>query len=427
LDPTKQKEKKMKKLIRIFCMVAVSTLLCCCCKSPSDSDPPQVNFVFPGHRSITDHPYLTIRGTAQDKSGIKELTIDGRPVTTTDDYANWHITYKITSTGHHYPLIIATDKHNISKFIEFHIHAVQTSRLTDATVGTGVGFSSDLACLAVSLSGDIYILDAGNDAIIAVDPKQGNRSIVADPDTIDGLIFVQPALIAVDNDGTLIAVDGYSSYGYRILRIDLTAGKDQIISFTHSHPGPEMQLPTSIAIGDDGTIYIADFQRRAIFSIDPNSGERRIVSDGTVSPIYYPLVIAVDPDGTLLVSDDGNGRLYRINPENDERTSIDHSLLLPNIEGIAMIDGDSIVISSRAVGVPGKWRISVCDRSGGVCSTLCDENNGNGPKPIDYIACIGTEPEGAIIGLDWHGRRRSVMRIDPESGDRVIISKGPID
>jgi streptogramin lyase len=216
-----------------------------------------------------------------------------------------------------------------TKFIEFHIHAVQTSKLIDATVGTGVAFSSNLACLAVSLSGDIYILDTGNDAIITVDPKQGNRSIVADTDTIDGLLFVQPALIAVD------------------------------------------------------------------------------------------------PDGTLLVSDDGNGRLYRINPENDERTPIDHSLLLPNIEGIALIDGDSVVISSRTVGAPGKWRIAACDRYGGVCSTICDESNGNGPEPIDYIASICAEPEGAIIGLDWHRNRRTVMRIDPESGDRVIISKGP--
>lgn len=417
----------MKRLILILSMVAVSAVSCCFDENSSDSDPPQVNFVFPGYRSITDYSYLTIRGTAQDKSGIKELTIDGRPVTTTDGYGNWHMTYRMTSTGHYYPLIMATNKHNITKFIEFHIHAVQTSELTDATVGTGVSFSSNLASLTVSLSGDIYILDVGNDAIIAVDPKRGDRSIVADTDVMDGLVFVQPALIAVDNDGMLIVVDGYSSYGYRILRIDLTAGKDQIISFTHSHPGPEMQLPTGIAIGDDGTIYIADYQRRAIFSINPDSGERRIVSDGTVSPVYYPLVIAAEPDGTLLVSDDGSGRLYRINPENDDRTPIGHSLLLPNIEGIALIDDDSVVISSRTVGVPGKWRIAVCDRSGGVCSSLCDESNGKGPEPIEYIGAIGTEPGGSIIGLDWHSNRRAVMRVDPESGDRVIISKGLID
>lgn len=411
--------------LRPLCTFLALALLCCNNDTKSDADPPEVDLLFPGYRSITDNPDLTIRGTARDKSGISQLTIDGRSATTTDGYANWHATFRMTSTGHYDPLIIATNNHNLLRFIEFHIQAVLTSDLIEATAGTGIGFSNNLANLTVSLKGDIYVLDVGNNAILAVDPRQGNRSIVADPDTIGGLVFVQPGLIAADPDGTLIVVDRYAN-GYRILRIDLTAGTEDIISTTQLYPGPRIQFPTGVAAGLDGTIYIADYQRRAVLSIDPDSGERRIVSDGTVAPTYYPLAIAVDTDGTLLVSDDGNGRLYRIDPETDARGSIDHSLLLPSIEGIALIDGDAIVVSSRTTGVDVQWRIVVCNSAGSVCSIVCDGNNGNGPEPLDFISSIGVEPGGTIIGLDYHANRRAVMRIDPESGDRVIISKGLI-
>jgi hypothetical protein len=48
-------------------------------------------------------------------------------------------------------------------------------------------------------------------------------------------------------------------------------------------------------------------------------------------------------------------------------------------------------------------------------------------EPVEYIASIGMEPSGTIIGLDSHPERRAAMRIDFESGDRVIMSKGLID
>jgi hypothetical protein len=422
--------------LRIWLAVLLAALLTGCCiiddfceedDDTSDSDRPQVAVIFPGQRSITDDPYLTIRGTVQAQSDVQGITIDGRSVTTSDGYATWYTIYTLPSTGHHYPLIVATDNGGDSRWLEIHIQSVQTSELSDATLGTGTSLSNNLANLTISSSGDIYILDVGRNAIIGVDPVRGKRSIVADPDTIDGLVFVQPALIAADADGTLLVVDGYYDYGYRILRIDPVSGTEALISFTHSHPGPAIQMPTGVATGVDGTIYIADYQRRAVFSIDPSNGERHIVSDGTVSPIYNPYAIAVDPDGTLLVSDDGNARLVRIDPDTDNRVYIENSQLLPSIEGIALVDGDAIVVSSRTTTDNDQWRISVCNRLGGVCSTVSDESNGNGPEPVEYIASIGVEPSGTIIGLDSHPERRAAMRIDFESGDRVIMSKGLID
>ena len=81
----------------------------------------------------------------------------------------------------------------------------------------------------------------------------------------------------------------------------------------------ELTLPSGIAVGPDGTVYIADTGNHKIKAISPAGDVLTIAGtgragflDGSVSELRSPEGIAVDRDGILWVADSGNNVIRRI-------------------------------------------------------------------------------------------------------------------
>lgn len=84
-----------------------------------------------------------------------------------------------------------------------------------------------------------------------------------------------------------------------------------------------LQSPAGLAVGPDGSLFVADSTGHRVWVIPP-AGEPRLVAgsvygfrDGAASDALFrnPSDVAVGPDGTCFVADAGNHRIRTISPE----------------------------------------------------------------------------------------------------------------
>ena len=74
-------------------------------------------------------------------------------------------------------------------------------------------------------------------------------------------------------------------------------------------PAGMLDQPHGLALGNDGTLYIADTYHHRVLSLSP-SGKVSSLANG----FRYPAGVAVDVAGTVYVADTGHGTIQRINP-----------------------------------------------------------------------------------------------------------------
>jgi sugar lactone lactonase YvrE len=84
-----------------------------------------------------------------------------------------------------------------------------------------------------------------------------------------------------------------------------------------------MRTPSGVAMAPDGTLFVADTTGHRVWAIAP-TGDRRVVAGGvygyrdgpsTEALLRYPTDVAIGPDGTCYVADGGNHRIRTISPE----------------------------------------------------------------------------------------------------------------
>ena len=222
----------------------------------------------------------------------------------------------------------------------------------------------DLPCgIRVDEDDAIYMADMANQRVRVIDPDDGSIESVAGNGEHgfngEGLgvmetSFASPALqraepafkIDWDLDGTMLIADTHNG---RIRRIDwandvvtTVAGmgatpedSDNGTSCTEGcgysgdgGPATEAMLnyPADLAVGDDGTIYIADAYNHCVRAVSPDGtidtyagvcGEQGF--DGDFGPanealLNTPFGVEVGPDGAVYISDTYNSRIARVEP-----------------------------------------------------------------------------------------------------------------
>ncbi|MCP5197341.1 MAG: hypothetical protein H6974_11225 [Gammaproteobacteria bacterium] len=143
--------------------------------------------------------------------------------------------------------------------------------------------------------------------------------------------LANPSNAAVGPDGSLYIVDYLNS---RIRRVGLdgiitTVAGNGALGFS-GDGGPATQAglyyPDDVAVGPDGSLYIADTYHHRIRRVGPDgiittvagNGASGFSGDGgpaTQASLHGPAGIAVAPDGSLYIADSGNRRVRWVRPD----------------------------------------------------------------------------------------------------------------
>ncbi len=193
--------------------------------------------------------------------------------------------------------------------------------------------------LAAGPDGSFYIADAfnqrirklGSDGIITTLAGTGEYGFNGDGGLAQGAMLAQPFAAAVGTDGSIYIADQGNN---RIRRID-PAGNITTVAGTGEAgysgdgdlaPLAKLNNPLGLAVGADGSIYVADCYNLRIRKIDPagiittiaGTGEAGNSGDGgpaVLAQLNCPVAATIDPDGSLYITDCNNHRIRKINTD----------------------------------------------------------------------------------------------------------------
>ena len=279
----------------------------------ADSDNHRVRRVDPGG-TIT-----TIAGT-----GERGYSGDGGPATEAALAAPYAVT--VDAVGSVY---VADSGNGIVRRMDPDGTISTVAGIPPQTVDAPIDFGSNPSigfprALALGLAGELYIADSYRDSILRLDATGTIAKFVG----LGQPVLDRPGGAALDSSGNVFIADRSS---HRILKVD-AAGIVTTLAGSGEHGdsgdgGPatdaEFSFPSDVALGADGTIYIADSYNHRIRKVDPagtvttvaGAGEPGYGGDGgpAASAIFdTPAAVAVGADRALYVADQGNHRIRKI-------------------------------------------------------------------------------------------------------------------
>ena len=255
---------------------------------------------------------------------------------------------------------------------------------------------------------DVFVTDAVNAAVFAVDLSTGELNLVS----IAGDIR-NPSSIDLEPSGQLVITEANLDY---VIRIDPATGNqtvlcEQVIQFCIS---PVPNNPQGIAVGASGNIFVATSSTSpSITRIDPLTGaHERLASFGLLSP-----GIGVDSGGDLFVP---SGRsIQRVDPVTGEQTTVSALGKLIAPRDIAVLpNGDLLVINGKGLGADEPDSLIQIDPATGEQTVVWE-------SPLTGLASlrrISTDPDGVALVLGARDFFQSVLiRFDPETRLHRIV------
>jgi len=192
--------------------------------------------------------------------------------------------------------------------------------------------------VAIAADGSIYIADTynsrvrrvGPDGIITTVAGNGSNGFGGDGGLATKAQLYYPFGVAIGVDGSIYIADSYNSRVRRVGPdgiITTVAGGGSPVYPSIGDGGPATQArlygPTGIAIGVDGSIYIADTSNYRVRRVGPDgiittvagTGRWGFSGDGspaTQAEVHSPRGVTLGADGSIYIADTSNFRIRRV-------------------------------------------------------------------------------------------------------------------
>jgi RHS repeat-associated protein len=194
--------------------------------------------------------------------------------------------------------------------------------------------------VAIDREGALYIAEVNNQRIRKVSPDgiittvagNGQFGFSGDGGPAKDAKLAQPWGVDVGPDDTLYIADSSNNRIRKVSpdgTITTVAGSGQFIGFSgDGGPAKDALLasPEGLAVGPDGTLYIADTRNNRIRKVSPDgiittvagNGQSGFSGDGGPAKdakLGLPRGVDVGPDGTLYIADTSNDRIRKVSPD----------------------------------------------------------------------------------------------------------------
>ena len=208
-----------------------------------------------------------------------------------------------------------------------------------AVAGTGeAGFSGDggpavsaqlrgPAGVTLADDGSLFIADTRNhrvrriapDGVITTVAGDGAPAFGGDGGLATAAQLFRPTAVAADADGALVIADSGNNRVRRVApdgTITTVAGDGELESGGDGGvaTAAQLQAPQDVALGDDGSIYVAEPHARRVRRVHPDGTISTVAGDGT-KPADGVGGMAAAPDGSLYLSDHSAQMIRRVAPD----------------------------------------------------------------------------------------------------------------
>jgi serine/threonine-protein kinase len=197
--------------------------------------------------------------------------------------------------------------------------------------GTSASFSYPIG-IAVDVSGNVYVTDAGNNLIRkitsagVVSTLAGSGSIGSTDGTGTAASFNDPNGVAVDGSGNVYVADMNNNLIRKITSagvVSTFAGSVSAGFADGTGIAASFKNPFGIAIDGVGNLYVGDFGNSLIRKITPtgvvstfagSGSQGSSDGKGTAARFFLPAGVSVDGSGNVYVADEANNLIRKITP-----------------------------------------------------------------------------------------------------------------
>lgn len=268
--------------------------------SQSDGSAPAVDVAFPPAQSMTTNAVLTVRGTAQDLSGVARIRVNGIDAETIDEFANWEASIEL-QPGENQIVVEAIDSNANAGSTTNPIEIRYLPMLIGSANKSAIDDEAQI--IYASSSNQIVAIDIATGLVGAV-----FNMVHPEPN----FSYSQITDVVFDGVNKRLFVSFLDSGA--IVAVDVSGGPNQgaqTIVTSNSVPNSTNSIGKVIALAIDlnrNRLLVADIDLNQLVAVNLNTGEsfgeRSIVSSSTIpsnsSPlILSPRAIIVDPTTDL--------------------------------------------------------------------------------------------------------------------------------
>jgi sugar lactone lactonase YvrE len=270
--------------------------------------------------------------------------------------------------------------------------------------------------------GNLYFSDVSdrrvrkidNQGVLSTVAGTGDRGIPSGSGRATEATFTSINSVTVSWAGDLYITD---NEGHVVRRVDKNghistfAGNGQKEGFTPGLPATAtaIESPSDVAVGRDGTVYIAESVNGRVLAVDTDGIVRVVAGSGTLgfsgdggpalaAQLNYPDAIDIGPTGDLYITDTGNYRIRRV----------DSAGIITTFAGNGSFgfDGDGGPATSATIGYPTGLDV---DESGDVFISF----NYNRVRRVDSSGTITTVAGTGLAGFNGDGPASSTSLNSP--------------
>ena len=188
--------------------------------------------------------------------------------------------------------------------------------LSAGSHGAGPGNLDSPRGLSVAPNGDVYVADLLNGRVSVFGPngafKQAFGRMDVDPAKPQPGEFKEPSGVAVGPDGTVYVADAWNG---RVQKFD---AKGKVLG-EYGGVRYSFYSPRNVAVDRAGNLYVADTGNSAVKVIDPSGKVIRILGGkgsggGKFNEVFG---VAVNSRGEVFVADPGNKRIHKFSASGD--------------------------------------------------------------------------------------------------------------